>query len=90
MAVGYQSISSVPFSGRKYMFDGTCETRTLLRECVLMGSARISVTAAYSRKAVEPSVIFIAVKSETVSTALASLKTFQNVYQKCTFPSGVK
>ena len=72
------------------MFDGTCMTITLLRVCTLMGAARISVTATYSRKAVEPSVTFVRVKSEMVSTTLASLKTFQNVNQKCTFPGGVK
>lgn len=72
------------------MFDGTCVTTALLRVCTVTGSAQISVTAVESRKVVEPSVIFITVKSEMVSTVLVSLKTFQNVDQKCTFPGGVK
>lgn len=83
------SVSSVLLSGRRYVFDGTCVTITLLRMCTLMGSARISITTVYSRKVVEPSVISITVKSQIVSTVLAHLKTFQNVDQKCTFPGEV-
>lgn len=72
------------------MFDGTRMTITLLKVCTLMDSAWISVTGGYSRKVVELSVIFITMKNEMVSTALVSLKTFQNVDQKYAFPGGLK
>lgn len=72
------------------MFDGTHVTITLLRVCMLTGSAQFSVTAVYSRKVVEPPITSITVKSEMVSAVLARLKTFQNAYRKCTFPGGAK